>query len=58
MGGAEPFTWTEIDSYNRATGANLSPVEARCLMDMSRAYVRGLNDTRPLSIEPMERGYD
>ena len=55
MGGVEPFTWSEIEAYDRMTGANLSPVEAHCLMDMSRAYVRGFSDTRPLSIEPMER---
>lgn len=54
-GGLEPFSWLEIDAYNRLTESGLVPVEAQCLMDMSRAYVRGISDTKPLSIEPMER---
>ncbi|WP_147270770.1 phage tail assembly chaperone [Alteripontixanthobacter maritimus] len=57
-GDVQPFTWSEIDAYSRTAGANLTAFEARCLMDMSRAYVRGITDTRPLSIEPMERDYD
>ena len=55
MGGLEPFAWSEIDAYNRLTGRQLLPVQAQCLMDMSRAYVRGISDTNPLSIEPKER---
>ena len=53
--GLKPFSWSEIDAYSRLTGADLCPVEAQCLVDMSRAYARLRTDTNPLSIEPMER---
>ncbi len=55
MGGLEPLSWLEIDAFARVTGQDLSGVEGQCLMDMSRAYVASISDTRPLSIEPMER---
>lgn len=54
-GGLGAFEWQEIDAYVRLTGNRLTPVEAHCLMDMSRAYVAGISDTNPLSIEPKER---
>jgi len=50
-----PLTWLEIDAYNRTMGSDLQPYEARCLVDMSRAYITGFLDDNPLSKQPMER---
>lgn len=55
LGGVSPFQWQEIDAYLRVTNCDLAPCEAQCLMDMSRAYVRAVQDTHPLSKSPMER---
>lgn len=58
MGGYAGFEWQEVAAFKSAVQADLSPVEAQTLIDMSRAYASGLADTNPLSIEPMERIYD
>lgn len=57
-GGAAPFEWQELAAFADLAGYAISPIEAQCLMDMSRAYVAGLNDCNPFSIAPMERGGD
>lgn len=53
--GVSPLSWQEISAYSGLTGTELAPLEAQCLVDMSRAYVQAVNDTNPLSIAPMER---
>lgn len=58
MHGPSPFDWVQVDAFARLAGYAISPIEAHCLMDMSRAYVNGLADTNPFSIAPMERGDD
>lgn len=50
-----PFTWQEVAAFKYAGGYDISPTEARVLIDMSRAYASNHADTNPLSIEPMER---
>lgn len=58
-GGFTSFEWQEVAAYSNMTGEGLSPIEARTLVEMSSAYARGLADTNPLSIAPIERGdYD
>jgi len=58
MGGAFPISWRDVQAFKEAGGYDISPCEARCLVDMSRAYVQGMLDDHPLSIAPMERDYD
>jgi len=55
MDGAEAFTWAELQAFAQVGGYDISPVEARCLMDMSRAYCAEIADTSPLRVPPMER---
>ena len=57
-GGRAPFEWHEIAAFAQMAGYAISPIEAHCLIDMSRAFVAGLNDTNPFSIPPMERDGD
>lgn len=52
--GAVPLTWAEVQSFIAATGCYLRPVEARCLIEMSRAYCVEVSNTNPLRISPME----
>lgn len=52
------FEWQELAAFAQMSGYAISPIEAHCLMDMSRAYVAGLADTHPFSIPPMERDGD
>lgn len=56
--GFVPFTWQEVAAFISASGFDISPVETRVLVEMSRAYSRHYGDTNPLSIEPMERVSD
>jgi hypothetical protein len=59
MGGCTGFEWQEVAAYVQITQADISPIEAITLVDMSKAYSSGLGDTNPLSKEPMKRGgYD
>jgi hypothetical protein len=53
--GPIPFSWTELDAFARLTGYAITPVEAGCLVDMSRAFCNAINDEDPLSVPPMER---
>ena len=53
--GAVPFDFSDIDAFNRVTDCNLSPDEALCLVDMSRAYCVEAQDKNPLRKAPMER---
>ncbi len=55
MAGVVPFEWTELAAFSKLTGCDLAPVEAECLMDMSRGYANMIVDTNPLSIAPMDR---
>jgi hypothetical protein len=58
MGGAVPFTWGEVAAFASIGGYDISPVEARALVNMSRAYASALLDTKPNSIAPMDRVTD
>ena len=53
--GAVPLTWSEVQAFAALTNADLRPYEARCLMEMSRAYCTEIANTNPLRISPMER---
>jgi hypothetical protein len=53
--GAVPFDFTEVEAFNRLTNCNLAPVEALCLVDMSRVYCTEVMDNNPLRKSPMER---
>jgi hypothetical protein len=53
--GVVPLTWIEVAAFVSCAGYDISAIEARCMVDMSRAYVASYLDTRPTSIEPMER---
>ncbi len=55
MIGPSPFTWGEVAAFASVGGYDISPIEARVLVNMSRAYVAALQDTNPLSIAPMDR---
>ena len=55
MNGAEPFTWQELRAFADVAGYDISPVQARCLMDMSRAYCAEIADKSALRVPPMER---
>jgi len=55
MHGAVPFTYSEIAAYEALADCNLTPVEALCLVDMSRAYCVEVMDRNPLRKAPMER---
>lgn len=58
MNGVAPFSWQELQAFSAATDCALAPAEARCLIDMSRAYASAVSDENPLSIAPMERKHD
>lgn len=58
MGGCAGFEWQEVTAYIAATHSDLSPIEAKTLVDMSRAYAEAVADKNPLSIAPMERKHD
>jgi len=58
MAGAVPFEWGEVEAFNRLTAADLSPCEASCLVDMSRAYCVEVANRDPLRKPPMERADD
>ena len=58
MGGAMPFTWGEVAAFASVGGYDISAVEARALVNMSRAYVAAMQETDPLSIAPMDRTSD
>ena len=55
MNGAEPYTWQELQAFAVIGGYDISAIEARCLMDMSRAYCVEIGDNSHLRIPPMER---
>lgn len=55
MHGAEPFTWQELQAFAVISGYDISPVQAHCLMDMSRAYSVEIADRSHLRKPPMER---
>lgn len=38
--GESPINWTEVDSYNKLTDAQLTPFEADAIVMMSKAYIR------------------
>jgi hypothetical protein len=56
--GPVPFTWGEVAAFASVGGYDIIPVEARVLVNMSRAYVDAMNDTAPLSKAPMDRTGD
>ena len=47
--------WIEIDAFIRASGRSLVPVEAICLVEMSRAFSSEIGERSPFRIAPMER---
>ena len=53
--GAVPFTFGELQAFTGLTDCNLGPVEALCLVDMSRAYCVEIMERSPLRKSPMER---
>lgn len=55
MAGAVPFEWREVQAFAQLTQCDISPAEASCLMDMSRAYCVEIGNRNPLSKAPMER---
>lgn len=55
MNGAVPVTWQELQAFAEIGGYAISPVEARCLIDMSRAYCIEIANSSPLRKPPMER---
>jgi len=50
-----PFSWQEIAAFVSCGGYDIAPVEARVLVDMSKAFAREYADDNPLSISPVER---
>ena len=56
--GVVPFTWQEVAAFAHIGGYDISPIEARALVNMSRAYVAAMQDANPLSIAPMDRTSD
>ncbi len=58
MNGAEPYTWQELQAFAHVGGYDISPLQARCLIDMSRAYCAEIADGSPLRKPPMERHID
>lgn len=55
INGPEPFSWVEIQAFSEVSERNMTKMEMRVLMDMSRAFCRGFADKNPMSIQPMER---
>jgi hypothetical protein len=55
FGGVVPFSWQELQAFAEMTGCGITPAEASCLMDMSRAYCVEIGNGNPLSKAPMER---
>lgn len=55
MNGVEPYTWQELQAFASIGGYDISAVEARCLMDMSRVYCVEIGDSSHFRIAPMER---
>jgi hypothetical protein len=55
MTGVVPYEWREVQAYAALTEQNLSPGEASCLVDMSRAYCLEIVNGNPLRKSPMER---
>lgn len=55
ISGAASLGWSEIDAFNRLSGANLSPVEAETIRLMSEAFAAELHDKNPLRIAPVEK---
>lgn len=53
--GPVPFEWREVAAFSEMTGAALTPIEAECLVDMSRVYCTELANTSALRKAPMER---
>jgi len=57
MRGVAQLEWIDIFAYVSMTGSVTEPWESRTLLEMSKAYVRGLEEgAKPLSIMPSERG--
>ena len=44
--GVFPITFQELDSYCRRTNTDLNSEESILIIQMSRAYIAELNDTR------------
>jgi hypothetical protein len=55
QGSPIPLTWAELQAFAALSGADLRPYEAKCLVEMSRAYCLEITNTNPLRISPMER---
>lgn len=55
QGGPLPLTWLELQAFGAMSGMELSAPEARCIVEMSRAYCNELANSNPLRISPMER---
>jgi hypothetical protein len=53
--GPVPFTFGEMQAFASLSHCNLAPVEALCLVDMSRAYCAEIMERSPLRKAPMER---
>ena len=56
--GLAPFSWQEVAAFASVGGYDISAIEARALVNMSRAYVAAMQDDNPLSIAPMDRVAD
>lgn len=49
-----PLTWTELWSWSNLTDTELTPTEARALIDLSREYVKQFHASRdPLCPPPI-----
>lgn len=53
--GTVPLDWRELQAFAEMTRCDITPAEASCLMDMSRAYCVEIGNRNPLSKAPMER---
>jgi hypothetical protein len=55
INGVAPVTWQELQAFAEIGGYAISPHEARCLIDMSRAYCVEIADRSHFRKPPMER---
>jgi hypothetical protein len=56
MGGFAPLEWVDLAAYASLTSSQFEQWEALTLIDMSKAYLSGLNEgENPLGIMPSER---
>jgi hypothetical protein len=55
INGAIPLDWRELQAFADLSQCDITPCEAACLIDMSRAYCVEIGNRNPLRKSPMER---